>query len=136
MALQALKKLKEYIGMGDEFDYADDYSSNVSEFSRSGQDVVNPEVGIKHTMITIHPQSFNDAVTIGESFRNGMTTVVNVTSLTETDARRIIDFMSGLVFSLNGEIERVDMKVFILTPPEIAVVGKNTGTRSDFYNHG
>ena len=41
----------------------------------------------------------------------------------DADAKRLVDFASGLVFALNGRIERVTAKVFLLTPSDLEVLG-------------
>lgn len=72
---------------------------------------------------TIHPRSYNDAKTIGASFRENIPVIINVTEMSENDAKRLIDFSSGLAFALNGHIERVTAKVFLLTPADLEVLG-------------
>nr|WP_237188930.1 cell division protein SepF [Rothia nasimurium] len=72
---------------------------------------------------TIHPRSYNDAKIIGESFRENIPVIMNVTEMGEADAKRLIDFSSGLAFALNGSIERVTDKVFLLTPANLEVLG-------------
>ncbi len=72
---------------------------------------------------TIHPRSYNDAKLIGESFRDGIPVIMNVTDMGEADAKRLVDFSAGLVFGLRGSIERVTNKVFLLSPSYIEVIG-------------
>lgn len=72
---------------------------------------------------TIHPRSYNDAKIIGESFRENIPVIMNVTDMADNDAKRLIDFSAGLAFALNGHIERVTDKVFLLTPANLEVLG-------------
>ncbi len=72
---------------------------------------------------TIHPRSYNDAKIIGESFRENIPVIMNVTDMGDADAKRLIDFSAGLAFALNGHIERVTDKVFLLTPANLEVLG-------------
>ena len=44
---------------------------------------------------TIHPRSYNDAKLIGESFRDGIPVIMNVTDMGEADAKRLVDFSAG-----------------------------------------
>ncbi|WP_026819638.1 cell division protein SepF [Arthrobacter castelli] len=86
---------------------------------------------------TIHPRSYNDAKLIGESFRDGIPVIMNVTDMGEADAKRLVDFSAGLVFGLHGSIERVTNKVFLLSPSYIEVLGdeKTSGDgQSGFFN--
>ncbi|WP_129360949.1 cell division protein SepF [Rothia uropygioeca] len=71
---------------------------------------------------TIHPRSYNDAKVIGESFRNNIPVIMNVTDMDVAEAKRLVDFSSGLTFALNGSIERVTEQVFLLTPANLEVL--------------
>ena len=70
---------------------------------------------------TIHPRTYNEAKTIGESFREGTPVIMNLGDMADDDAKRLVDFAAGLVFGLNGAIERVTSKVFLLTPQHVEV---------------
>ncbi|MDO4898497.1 MAG: cell division protein SepF [Rothia sp. (in: high G+C Gram-positive bacteria)] len=72
---------------------------------------------------TIHPRSYNDAKIIGESFRENIPVIMNVTEMGDMDAKRLVDFSAGLAFALHGSIERVTDKVFLLTPANLEVLG-------------
>ena len=49
--------------------------------------------------------------------------IVNLTNMSESDARRMVDFSAGLVFGLHGAIERVTPRVFLLTPASVDIDG-------------
>jgi cell division inhibitor SepF len=68
---------------------------------------------------TLHPRSYNDAKPVGEDFRQGIPVIMNLTELNDIDARRIVDFAAGLTFGLNGRIERITSKVFLLSPANV-----------------
>ena len=78
-----------------------------------------------HRITTIHPKSYNDARLIGEEFRNGVPVIMNLSYMGDDEAKRLVDFSSGLIFGLNGGIERVTAKVFLLSPEHIEVVGED-----------
>ncbi|GAB3188452.1 cell division protein SepF [Nesterenkonia suensis] len=73
---------------------------------------------------TVHPRSYNDAKVIGESFRDSIPVIMNVTDMGEAEAKRLVDFSAGLVFGLGGSIERVTNKVFLLTPKNVEVLAE------------
>lgn len=88
---------------------------------------------------TIHPRSYNDAKSIGESFRQGIPVIMNLSDMGEADAKRLVDFSAGLVFGMHGTIERVTSKVFLLSPAGVEVTqeGAQTATGSSaagFFN--
>lgn len=77
---------------------------------------------------TIHPRTYNEAKTIGESFRDGTPVIMNLTDLGDADAKRLVDFAAGLVFGLHGSIERVTSKVFLLSPAHVEVTSEEVPT--------
>ena len=68
-----------------------------------------------------NPTTFNDVEEVGVNFRNGVPTIMNLAGASETVAKRLLDFASGLIFGLDGRIERVGDRVFLLTPVGVDV---------------
>lgn len=62
------------------------------------------------------PTQFSDVKDIGERFRSHQPVIVNLTETSREEAHRILDFASGLIYGLNGEIKKVADRVFMLTP--------------------
>ncbi len=72
------------------------------------------------TIHTIRPRRYaDDAEHIAETFRFGSPVIIDLSQMQESEVRRLIDFMSGLVKGLEGTIRRVAAKVFMLTPAGI-----------------
>lgn len=67
------------------------------------------------------PTTFNDVEEVGENFRNGVPVIMNLAGAGESVAKRLLDFASGLIFGLDGRIERVGDRVFLLTPAGVEV---------------
>jgi cell division inhibitor SepF len=63
-----------------------------------------------------NPTTFNDVEEVGENFRNGVPVIMNLGSASEAVAKRMLDFASGLIYGLDGRIERAGDRVFLLTP--------------------
>jgi cell division inhibitor SepF len=85
--------------------------------------VRQPAGGAVNEILTVHPKQYRDAQLIAESFREGVPVIINLSQMSDADARRLIDFASGLSLGLYGRIERVTSKVFLLSPENIAVSG-------------
>lgn len=85
--------------------------------------IQQPAVGGVSEILTVHPKQYRDAQVIAESFRDGIPVIINLSQMSDADARRLIDFASGLSLGLYGRIERVTSKVFLLSPEHIAVSG-------------
>jgi cell division inhibitor SepF len=89
------------------------------------------------TRITaLHPRTYNEARTIGEHFRNGTPVIMNLTEMSDPDAKRLVDFAAGLIFGLHGAIERITNKVFLLSPSgvEVAAEDKARIAEGGFFN--
>ncbi|MGY1813209.1 cell division protein SepF [Blastococcus sp. SYSU D00820] len=78
-----------------------------------------------YRITTLHPRTYNEARQIGESFRDGMPVIMNLTEMDDADAKRLVDFAAGLSFGLRGSIERVTAKVFLLSPRDIDVTAED-----------
>ncbi|MGO1538995.1 MAG: cell division protein SepF [Leucobacter sp.] len=79
-------------------------------------------------ILTLHPTEYRDVAVVAENFRDGVPVILNLSKVNEDDAKRIIDFASGLSMGLRGRIERVTSKVFLLSPEHIAVSGDESLT--------
>jgi cell division inhibitor SepF len=82
-------------------------------------------------ILTVHPRQYKDAQFIAENFREGIPVIINLSQMSEPDARRLIDFASGLSQGLYGKIERVTNKVFLLSPSHVAVSGDQAEVEPD-----
>ena len=136
-----LKKTMVYLGLADEEEYVEDEvvqaparaSQREEKHDEEKQAPVTPlrrptvvrqpAADSVNEIVTVHPKQYRDAQTIAEQFRDGLPVIINVSQMSDADARRLIDFASGLSMGLYGRIERVTSKVFLLSPENIAVSG-------------
>lgn len=88
-------------------------------------------VGDMNEIYTIHPREYRDAQAIAESFRDGTPVIINLSQMSDADARRLIDFASGLSSGLYGRIERVTSKVFLLSPSHVSISGETADADSE-----
>jgi cell division inhibitor SepF len=83
------------------------------------------------------PRSFNDAQQVADKFKEGIPVILNLQG-TEADlSKRLIDFSSGLTYALNGGMQRVADKVFLLTPRNVEVSAEERARlleRGGFFN--
>jgi len=113
----------------DEFDdiFAEDEASEGGGGGRGGRGrpttVLKP-VGRGNGDVRVHlvvPKSFNDAQQIADKFKDSIPVILNLQS-TETDlSKRLIDFASGLTYALDGGMQRIADKVFMLTPRNVEI---------------
>ena len=67
------------------------------------------------------PKSFNDAQQVADKFKQGIPVVLNLQSSDTDLAKRLIDFASGLTYALDGGMQRIAQKVFMLTPRNVQI---------------
>jgi len=144
----AMRKMGEYLGLVEQADY-DEYDDEPSVVVPVTRDVeprpaktVNARGPVAHidehrrprpmsaasalTRIeTVTPRAYNDARTVGEHFRDGVPVIMNLSEITDSEAKRLVDFSAGLVFSAHGSINRVTAKVFLLSPAGVEVTDED-----------
>jgi cell division inhibitor SepF len=74
---------------------------------------------------TLHPSSYMEARTIGERYRDGNPVIMNLTEMSDADAKRLVDFAAGLAFALRGSMDKVTNKVFLISPPDVDVTAED-----------
>jgi cell division inhibitor SepF len=84
-----------------------------------------PRVAELSRITALHPTTYNEARIIGENFREGIPVIMNLSEMNDGDAKRLVDFAAGLVFAVHGTIERITNKVFLLSPPNVAVTAED-----------
>jgi cell division inhibitor SepF len=147
----ALRKTMLYLGLAEDDridDYVEEYDDQeyavqeypeVTPIRRSTRTTAPSQARAELRRITtVHPRSYNDARVIGEAFRSGTPVIINLSEMTDADAKRLVDFSAGLIFGLHGAIERVTSKVFLLSPEHVEVTGEEhvavSEQRAGFYN--
>jgi cell division inhibitor SepF len=96
--------------------------------------VPNPSSVRVHLVL---PRSFNDAQQIADKFKQGIPVILNLQGADSELSKRLIDFTSGLTYALNGGMQRVADKVFLLTPRNVEVSAEQRAQileRGGFFN--
>ncbi|QPZ39874.1 cell division protein SepF [Paramicrobacterium chengjingii] len=144
-----LKKTMMYLGLADEeLEYEEQAQSQQNAPAQSAQATASAQPSTPHRaapvtplrrpaavkqaapselseILTVHPKQYRDAQSIAESFREGIPVIINLSQMSDGDARRLIDFASGLSQGLYGKIERVTSKVFLLSPSHVSISGES-----------
>ena len=95
--------------------------------------VPNPSIRV-HLVV---PRSFNDAQQIADKFKDATPVILNLQTTDQELSKRLIDFASGLTYALNGGMQRVADKVFLLTPRNVEVSAEERARlleRGGFFN--
>jgi cell division inhibitor SepF len=69
----------------------------------------------------VHPKSFNDAQQIADRFKDSVPVILNLQGVDTDLSKRLIDFASGLTYALDGGMQRIADKVFMLTPRNVEI---------------
>jgi cell division inhibitor SepF len=88
-------------------------------------------------MHLVLPRSFNDAQQIADRFKQDIPVILNLQSSDQELSKRLIDFASGLTYALDGGMQRVADKVFLLTPRNVEVSAEERARmleRGGFFN--
>lgn len=117
MALNKLKKLfsdeeDNLVGTEDEY-YAVSEDEALKEADKTG-----------NKMILMEPRAYSESQQIADHLKNRNTVVVNLKRVTAAQAKRIIDFLSGCVYSIGGKMQNIGVGIYLCTPKNVNIQGK------------
>lgn len=88
------------------------------------EEAMTEEGGAK--MILLEPRAYSEAQQIADHLKKRNTVVVNLKRVTSDQAKRIMDFLSGTIYAIKGNIQKIGNGIFLCTPNNINVQGKIT----------
>ena len=88
----------------------------------SGQ-VVNRSVGNKQEVVLFRPGSFNDTSKAADDLRNRKAVIVNMENVDKAMARRVVDFLSGCVYALDGDVKKIAQSAYLFCPHNMEILG-------------
>ena len=143
-----INSVKSFIGMDDEDEYYDDEymeeddeeyddepkKQRFASFSGRASKVVPVRSGPNAKVRIIKPKSFEESGKIADEIKGDRLVIFDVTTLEVDTARRIVDFIVGSAYALNGNVRRVSGGIFVAAPNSIDISGENLKeqTRSSF----
>jgi cell division inhibitor SepF len=121
---------------------ADEWSAEEAAPSRRRREQPSPRLrsvdpGPPAKVHLVVPRSFNDAQQIADRFKAQMPVILNLQGADTELSKRLIDFASGLTYALDGSMQRVADKVFLLTPRDVELSAEERARaleRGGFYN--
>ncbi len=96
----------------------------VSSYENKKNDKVKANVAADTKMVLFEPRSFEEAEEIARHLKQRRAAVVNLHRLQRDYAQRTIDFLTGVVFALDGTIQKIGHNVILCTPKSIGVDGE------------
>ena len=84
-------------------------------------------------IMVFDPSVFSDVKNIGKMILNGRAVIVNFRKMDENQIHRVIDFLSGLIFAVNGDMQRIGEKIFLCTPKNFKIEGDLSNLTGRWY---
>ena len=100
----------------------DIYDEENNEDSYYTENPVNVSSG-SGKMILLEPRAFSESQQIADHLKMRNTVVVNMKRVTSEQAKRIIDFLSGTVYAIGGDLQKIGVGIFLCTPKNVNVEG-------------
>ncbi|TDM07340.1 cell division protein SepF [Macrococcus lamae] len=87
---------------------------------------IKQDVQSNSKVCLFEPRVFSDTQDIADELKNRRATLVNLQRIDKVSAKRIIDFLSGTVYAIGGDIQRIGQDIFLCTPDNVEVAGSIT----------
>jgi cell division inhibitor SepF len=104
-----------------------DYSEH-EEIVPTKKSVKNNVVSLQHIkeqvkMVLVEPRAYEEVQEIADHLRSRRAVIINLQRVHQDQGKRIIDFLSGTVYALNGDIHKVGPKIFMCAPDNVDIQG-------------
>lgn len=119
-------KIKEFFGTSD-----GDNALENNYYSLSSEDALRGTEGEGSKLILLEPRAYSESQQIADHLKNRHTVVVNLKRVTTDQAKRIVDFLSGTIYAIGGDLQKIGGGIFLLTPNNINVQGKISNDSDD-----
>ena len=116
MAFSIKKWLKE-----DEGDIFSSENNNEEYYNKTPEESITENHGSK--MILMEPRAYSESQQIVDHLKARNTVVVNLKRVTSDQAKRIVDFLSGTIYAIGGDIQKIGGGIFLLTPNNVNIQG-------------
>lgn len=127
------KKLKNYFTLDDEYEYEyvedkqqqEEIPHTQEKTAASNKNVVNLS-SIQNTnskVVLAEPRNYNEAQDIADNIVNRRAVIINLQRVDHQQAKRIVDFLSGTVYAVKGDIQKLGSETFLCTPDNVEITG-------------
>ena len=119
----ALDKLKKLIGT----DSSSEVEVKEEEYYKVSRDDYSDEFGPSGSkMVLLEPRAYSESQEIADYLKERNAVVVNLKRVTPDQAKRIVDFLSGTIYALQGDLQKIGKGIILCTPNNVSVEGKMT----------
>ena len=92
----------------------------------SGKDIKDEDDGSGNKMILVEPRAYSESQTNADHLKKRNSVVVNLKRVTSDQAKRIIDFLTGCIYAIGGDLQKLGNGIYLCTPKNVTVQGKMT----------
>ena len=125
--------VKDFVGFGD-IDYEEEmeleeYDEEPVEertplFSRKNKVVALDRASMQPSIVVLKPRCFNNTTEVADQIKQRRPVILDVGNLDPDEARRVVDFIAGTVYGLNGNMQKVAGGIFLATPAQVDIMGE------------
>ena len=101
-------------------------SSSVDEYYNVTEEEALEGNDGKTKMILVEPRAYSESVQISDYLKARNSVVVNLQRVTADQGKRIVDFLSGTIYAIGGDMQKIGNGIFLCTPKNMNVEGKIT----------
>jgi len=116
----ALNKIKKWFSDEDE----EKMMSEEEYYNISEDEALKEADKTGNKMILLEPRAYSESQQIADHLKNRNSVVVNLKRVTSAQAKRIIDFLSGCIYSIGGTMQKIGVGIYLCTPKNVNIQGK------------
>lgn len=95
-------------------------------YNLSEADAIKEADKTGNKMILLEPRAYSESQQIADHLKNRNSVVVNLKRVTSDQAKRIIDFLSGVIYAIGGSMQKIGVGIYLVAPKNVNVQGKIT----------
>ena len=125
-----LSRAKAFIGLEEEEgNLTEARQMDMSAILHTGEKRPRSREDVDYEMIIFEPKVYEDSLTISTQLRSGNPVIINLKHLEQSEGTRLVDFVCGTAYAIDGHMTKIGESIFLFTPANIAV--SNTLERSN-----
>ena len=121
-------KIKDLLGSSND----DENEKTENEYYKmSTEDALKNAQGEGSKLILLEPRAYSESQQIADHLKSRHTVVVNLKRVTSDQAKRIVDFLSGCIYAIGGDLQKIGGGIFLCTPNNVNIQGKISNDNDD-----
>lgn len=121
----ALDNIKKFFGVEENEEVVTE-NGGEDEYYKVGKNEEAASTAGKNKMVLFEPRAYSETTQIVDYLKNRNTVVVNLKRVTPDQAKRIVDFLTGALYAMNGNLQKLGGGIFLCAPNNVNVEGKIT----------